>query len=90
MPVYMPWPQSGRMQYEKIKIKGFEREKHDGGDGTERKRKTRNDGRAGQGRDGPARRLGQREGRGVEAPGEVSRISFVFVFLFMFKGMRAR
>jgi hypothetical protein len=28
MPVYMPWPQSGRMQYEKIKIKIRRRHGH--------------------------------------------------------------
>jgi hypothetical protein len=26
MPVYMPWPQSGRMQYEKIKSKASDKE----------------------------------------------------------------
>jgi hypothetical protein len=57
-------------------------EKHDGGDGTERKRKTRNDGRAGQGRDGPARRLRQGEGRGVESRPRASCHEFRLFLVF--------
>jgi hypothetical protein len=45
-------------------------------------------GRAGQGRPGPPPEAGRRARSRVEAPGELSRISFVFGFLFMFKGMR--